>query len=330
MAVAMDPTKPGIVPWLGSGNKVANNMTPEAMLKAAKCDWTVSLRETAFKNAKGEWVLDKTKMKLVRDSDGTPLTTCSPRWNPVQNADAAGFFKKFVTEGKMSMEHMGSLAGGKYLWALANIGKDFDIAKDDQVRNYLLMIQPHVQGKAMVFKFMSARAWCWNTLAYLLGGHIGKKGTIGHGFRMTHSLKFDDAMKKRAAEALGLAVKQTEEMKTATLLLAKKKATTEQVEEFFCEVLKFDPKDKENTMKKDGTPREPLLLPKFREALALSPGQHLASAKGTWWGAVNAVSFVVDHSTGRTDDGTSLRSAWMGNKSRLKARAMELALDAAK
>lgn len=313
----------GQMPWKGLGVEVNNKMLPEQMLKAAKCDWTVSLREMAYKNSKGVWVKDDSKRKLVRDSDDHPLTTCGTTWKPVQNRESADFFKKFVVAGHMSMEHMGSLDHGRYLWALANINKDFCLGKEDEIRNYLLMIQPHVQGKAMVFKFLSIRQWCWNTLGYLLGSHIGRKGVVGAGFRMSHAVKFDDHTKKKAEIALGLAVAQTGELKEAVTLLSKKKASKEKVEEYFCEVLQFDPKTADK--KKDGEVKEPRALPLLRNALTHSPGQQLPSALGTWWGALNAVTYVVDHEIGN-DRSTAMRTAWLGSKARLKQQALELAI----
>lgn len=318
----------GDMPWGHDiGVKVSNKMTPEQMLKAAKCDWTVSLRPMAYKNAKGAWVEDRSKLKLVRDSDDYPLTTCGTGWKPVQNLESAGFFKKFVSSGHMNMEHMGSLDHGRYLWALANINRDFAVGSkgsDDEIKNYLLMIQPHVKGKAMVFKYMSIRSWCWNSLQYLLGSSVGRKGVTGGGFRMPHSIAFNDATKRAAEEALGLAVKQTDELKEAVQLLAKARAGAKQIENFFCDVLKFDPKD----VGKDDV-REPRMLSQLRDALDNSPGAALPSAKGTWWGAVNAVTYVVDHELGR-DRSKALRSAWLGPKANLKQRALSLAIEAAR
>jgi hypothetical protein len=71
------------------------------------------------------------------------------------------------------------------------------------------------------------------------------------------------------------------------------------------------------------------MLPKMRLALTNSPGATMATAAGTWWGALNSVTYVVDHELGR-DQSASLRTAWLGQKAGLKRRAVELALDYAK
>ncbi len=51
-------------------------------------------------------------------------------------------------------------------------------------------------------------------------------------------------------------------------------------------------------------------------------------AKGTWWQPFNAVTYMVDHELGRSND-TRLQSAWFGQKQKLKTDALELALEMA-
>lgn len=305
------------VPWHGLGNKVTNNLSPEQMLKSAQLDWTVSKQGLYFKKKDGSEEKIPDKYVLVRDSDQSPLTMVGSTYKPVQNDVAMEFFKKFVVAGKMKMETAGSLWNGRYIWGLARLGTDFTLGKSDDVQGYLLMCQPHVHGKAMVMQFTPIRVVCWNTLSFALGSNLkGKPGA----FRMPHSQVFNDAVKSKAEEALGLATGQMEEFQQAAALLCKKKVTEPKVEEYFCEVLKFDKKAAE----KEGA-REPLMLPKFRAALTHAPGQQMPTALGTWWGAVNAVSYVIDHQTGR-ERSTSLRNAWLGHTAGIKRDALSLAL----
>lgn len=306
-----------LAPWAGMGGAVSSKLSPEQLLVAAKVDWTVSKRPMAYQNSNGVWVPSKTDFALVRDSDEVQLTTVGTTYKPVQNSEAMDFFKKFTASGHMNMEHAGSLAGGRYIWTLARINADFTIGKDDRVMSYLLFIQPHLHGKAMVIQYMSIREWCWNTLGRLLKGN-GLRGSQQH-FRMAHSRKFDDVAKAEAEQVLGLGVEQANEMKAIAQQLAKKKAKPEQVEEFFCEVLRYDPK------KADKDKREPNKLPQFRTALLSAPGQQAPTAMGTWWGAVNAVTYVIDHETGR-ERATSLRNAWLGHTAGIKRHALDLAI----
>lgn len=320
----------GEVPWHGLGEKVSNKLTPEQMLKAAKLNWTVSKRKTFFEGKGGKHQEMKNEFALVRDSDDYLLSNVGATYKPIQNATAMDFFKKFVMAGHMDMETAGSLWGGRYIWGLARIGKDFKLGKEDEVRGYLLLSNPHVFGKAMVIQFTPIRVVCWNTLTFALGSDLkGKPGA----FRLPHSTAFTDEVRKKAELALGLATHQMDEFKQVAQVLTKKKAPPKAIEEYFCNVLEFDPKTKQvkaKPVKKEDAEkqeREPRLLPKFRSALEKAPGHDMQTAKGTYWGALNAVTYVIDHEMGR-DRSTALRNAWLGHSAKIKRRALGLALAA--
>lgn len=318
----------GKVPWHGLGHEVNNNLTPKQMMKAAGCDWKVIKKQLYFDGAKNEKLIVPGKFSLCRETDHQHLSIVGPTYKPIQNEVAFDFFSKFVKAGHMTMETAGSLHGGQYIWVLSRIGKDFAIGKGsqaDEMRGYLLICQPHILGKAMVIQFTPIRVVCWNTLNFALGSNLrGGEGA----FRVPHSMEFNDTVKKKAESALGLASDQMDEFKQATLLLTKKKAKADDVEDYFKDVLRVDPK-KERAKKKSGEEREPRMLTTMRAALTHSPGANLATAKGTWWGAVNAVTYVVDHEMGR-DQSAALRTAWMGQKAAMKRRAVSLALERAK
>ena len=48
-------------------------------------------------------------------------------------------------------------------------------------------------------------------------------------------------------------------------------------------------------------------------------------AKNTWWQALNAVTYYLDHESGRSRDAT-MTSVWLGQKAALKRRALESAV----
>ena len=109
----------GEVPWHGLGKEVLPDLTPEQMLYEAGLDWSVS-KIPAFAEVNGEKVAVG-KSALVRSSDDKVLDVVGDDWNPVQNAEAFGFFADFVGEGNMEMHTAGSLNGGKMVWALSLI-----------------------------------------------------------------------------------------------------------------------------------------------------------------------------------------------------------------
>ena len=326
------------VPWHGLGFKVSGDLTPAQMLKAAHLDWTVSKRpmfigdwkqdgekKTAVQGAKP--MLSKMSYSLVRDSDNSELSTVGQGYNPVQNKEALDFFKKFVEAGKMTMETAGSLYYGRYVWALAKIGQNFTLAGGDKIEGYLLLCSPHVHGKSLIAKFTPIRVVCWNTLSAAIGADWGKHGGGAAGtFRMPHSMKFDDTTKEAAEQALGIAKGQMEAFEEVATKLSKKKLKADEAEAYFFEVLRLDPKE---VMNENGKGKGRKMVDKFQAALTHAPGQELSTAKGTVWGALNAVTYVVDHQMGLTRD-IGLKNAWLGYTDAMKTRALNLAIQKAK
>ena len=65
------------------------------------------------------------------------------------------------------------------------------------------------------------------------------------------------------------------------------------------------------------------------DALEYGPGANLKSAKGTWWGALNAVTYVEDHLRESQTAGNALHSAWFGAAANRKSKALEMAVSRA-
>jgi phage/plasmid-like protein (TIGR03299 family) len=322
-------TKSDGKPWHGLGIPVSDDMTTEAMMKAAGVNWTVTASPLFYKKPDGTYapVEGGSSRVLLRDSDGNQLTTMGEKWKPTQNHEAIGFFDEFIRTGGMSWNTMGSLSGGRYVFALASIKKEVNIAaskqKADRVGGFLLLALPHVFGKAMIFKFTGIRVVCWNTLTAALGSSFGK-GRMNDG-RVTfpHSVTFDEKAKERAKQALGLATTQLDEYAGAAKALSKVRVSNDDLDQYFCEVLELSNDD--YTAIKAGKKKAPAQLTAFRESLIDGPGADLPTAAGTLWGGVNAVTHAIDHKYGRGDN-TRMQSSWFGNQELVKQRAMDLAL----
>ena len=330
----------GQVPWHGLGNSVSNDLSPEDMLKAAGLDWQVVKRPLYHKMDDGKMQIIDGEYSLVRSSDESVLSLVGSKYKPIQNEQAFEFFQRFVAAGKMKMETAGSLWNGKYVWGLARIGKDFKLGAKDEVRGYVLLAQPHIFGKAMIIMTTAIRVVCWNTMTFAMNSGVAKfaadmdddgdEEEVGGIFRLSHSTKFDEAAQELAADTLGMATKQMGEFQETAEFLASKRfpADNEEiVHDYFGKVFKWDPKEAEH--KKDGTVRVPPKVQACIQALTHAPGQKLNTADGTWWGAFNAVTNIVDHELGR-DRQTALKQAWFGGPARAKKRALVHAIDLAK
>jgi len=327
----------GEKPWHGLGVEVDPNLTPLEMQEAAKLNWTVSKRPSYTLDAP-EWSEDvgliqaENTFHIVRDSDNRILSHCGRDYIPIQNSDIFKFFKRFTEAGHMTMETAGSLKNGGEIWGLAKISEDFELVGGDLIKGYLLIDQPHIVGRSMTIKVTPVRVVCNNTMTMALR----QDGTTS--FRMPHVREFGDEVIEAAEEALGLSAEQMTKFKEAATLLSNKKAKHSEVLDYVGEIyqpIMIAEYRNEQRLREEGKAigiQEPLKdkLNKFPslvvDAMEYSPGANLKSAKGTWWGALNAVTYVEDHLRESQNEGNALHSSWFGAAANRKGKALELAL----
>lgn len=285
------------VPWHGLGFQVSDDLTPEQMLVAAKIDWTVSKRKLYA----GKIEIPNF-FALMRDSDDQTFDVVGPAYVPTQNAEAFAFFNNFCKAGGAKMETAGALRGGKVIWGLAKIARVGP--KGDPVDCYLLVYSPHQQGKTMGISMTAIRVVCQNTL------RIALKNTIGEKFRHIHRREFNEEVQKEAAETIGAAQEVIDLFDTNMRTLKKVKIDMPQALDYLLDV--FDERENEG---------DPTKIHSHAQ-LAL---EHAPGAELTAWGAFNAVTYVTDHTIGRSVD-RRLERAWFGKTASLKTRAMDVAL----
>ncbi len=343
------------VPWHGLGTPINHDVDPEEMLKISGLDWTVSKRPafvpgtiTEFKSfgdfvKQGGQVLDVNDFFfLVRDSDNKVFGPAGKDYVPTLNLQAFNFFKKFTNAGKMRMETAGSLQGGKQVWVLAKLMASFTLPGGDVVHGYLLLSSPHVWGKSLVIKFVTIRVVCANTFAMAMND-----STYGKGFRMPHIRAFDAEVEQEALVTLGIATELFESFGATAHKLAETRVDTEVTIRYISDIFQPEmiveqfgkgfyklPDLKQAELLVD--PTSPKIDPtQFKRsaydvlsAVNRQPGADLDSARGTMWGAFNAVTYYADHMAGRDRD-NALYAAWFGPKAATKTQALKRAVEIA-
>lgn len=311
----------GATPWHGLGTKVEADLTPAQIQTVAGLDWTVSKRPLVYTGSIGDGSDDleiSDRFALVRDSDDQFLDIVGKTYRPTQNKDAFEFFDAFVKETKLKMHTAGSLCSGRYVWALAETEKSFTVGKDDRVESYVLLVSPHQFGKSLVVQQTTVRVVCQNTLNLALN----EKGVVS--YRMPHSRQFNAEAKLQAAKVMGLVTETFATFKGEVELLAEKKVKRIDVVDFFTELLKLDPQSL-LAANDDGLPKSRNLR-QFMEAYeGGSPGADLPGTKDTLWGVVNAVTYVMDHTSVRNKE-LAFRDNLFGYRGDLKRKALNQAL----
>ena len=229
----------------------------------------------------------------------------------------------------MQMETAGSLREGKDIWALAKYSDGFTLPGGDEVKGYCLVSNSHKPGKAFKILNTPIRVVCWNTLSMALQNSTA----LGGMFRLAHRVQLTSAIFQEAEKALGLATEQLDDFQQQTEFLASKQIKPEQFERFVAQLFAQDLLQDEQAKGFDGN-----IIPlrdqfkngtqaqKVYDAFENSPGADLKAAKGTYWGAVNAVTYAMDHQGAGQN---ALYDAWYGRKATHKRDALTLATEMA-
>ena len=298
----------GITPWHGLGQALTPDASIETWTREAGLNYTVQespvLFQTDAASAPEEF---KGRKVLHRSDTGGALAVVSDGYRVVQPSDVMGFFGKLVELGGFQMETAGVLSHGRRVWALAKVNQGADIVEGDTVRPYVLLGTSYDGTMATVAKFTSVRVVCNNTITAAVNSGESQ-------IRVLHSERFnaDDVRLQ-----LGIVANQWERFLVQSRKLAGETMTGEQADEFVTELLK--PYHTGKIEIKDSRA--------FKRIIELFNGRAIGSdiqgVAGTRWAALNAVTELVDHERGRSDN-TRMESAWFGTGAALKNRALEL------
>jgi len=286
---------------------VEEELTPDQFQKVAGLDWDVEKQPLVTPSG----VKVKNKEALVRTSDNTVLDVVGTGWNPVQNSEAFEFFHEYCMTGDMEMHTAGSLKDGQLVWALAKTKESFELFNGDVTENYFLFSNPHQFGKAINIRMTPIRVVCKNTLALSLSSTSDQMVTVNH-------RKAFDA--EEVKEQMGIAREKMAQYKSMAAFLGSKKATGDNVIQYFNEVFGAPAKEKVDNVLPFTSRNAKLAF----ENLDTQPGANFA--QGTWWTAFNSVTHMTDHLQGRSNDGR-LVSSWYGRNRKVKLNALDKALE---
>lgn len=315
-------------------NEAMATMSVDELATASKLDWGVS-KQPLYTRVGDEMKEVVGKYMLERDTDNAPLSIVGTKYKPIQNREWLDFAAGFCEAGGATIQNAGSFGNGKFVFVMAKLGDSFNLRKNrkdtkDEMGGFACLVQPHVHAYGVMMLATPVRFACFNALPRLISAaKMGKSGRI---FSMSHSRVFTPAMRDAAATALGAVSENIAAFRKEAETLISAKADEHAVKAYFDNVVNFD---REAATKAaaaaNKTMREPRVIAKLQEALEKSPGAELNTAKGTFWGALNAVTYTMDHMMGREKDSaeTAFGSSLIGDRSMIKRRALSLALEMA-
>ncbi|RRK32683.1 DUF945 domain-containing protein [Schaedlerella arabinosiphila] len=145
-------------PWHGLGTKVKEAPASNDALILAGLNWQV-LQEPIFTAASEP--IEGYKVN-IRDSDRKALGVVTDRYKVIQNNEAFAFTDELLGEG-VRYETAGSLQGGKKVWLLAHMPREY-IISGEQISPYLVFSNTHDGSGAIKVALTPIRVVCQNTL----------------------------------------------------------------------------------------------------------------------------------------------------------------------
>ncbi|MBK6907590.1 MAG: DUF932 domain-containing protein [Rhodocyclaceae bacterium] len=300
-------------PWHGLGQQLTPQQPIEVWQREAGMDWQIRETDVLFNVSDEGGLHVKTNPDakvLYRSDTHAPLSVVSKRYNVVQPHDVLEFYRDLVSVGGFELETAGVLKSGRKLWALAKTGQETLLKGGDSVKAYLLLATSCDGSLATTAQYTSIRVVCNNTLQLAVASSAGS-------VKVPHSAKFDPAQVK---QELGLGLTAWDTFITDIRQLAERKVNKFEAMNYLVNVL--------------GEPALPLAEQPNQKALQTvqslfvggAKGSELASADGTAWGLVNAVTeFCDQHRRARNQD-YRLDSAWFGQGAVIKERAYREAM----
>ncbi len=270
---------------------------------------------------------------LYRDDTMAALEVLSDnRYKVVQPVEYFEAFRDSLAANNLRISSAGVLKGGRVVFVNAKFTDGgFDVLGLDRIESYITMGGGY-DGTMSSFGYLSDfRTVCWNTLS----ANLSQQGSAGKLFKVPHTIAFDGRV---LGTALGLAGKELQVRANVFNTLAGYKMTADRVVKYFADVMEID-QSKIGQQDKAGKALLASRLTNQLDALADAylngPGATLASASGTLWGAVNAVTHYVDHIASSRDsyadgsDKARFASSQFGNGANIKRRALDVAMEVA-
>src|SRR5476651_2452004 len=301
-------------PWHGLGNKLTKKQPIEVWAEQAGMSFEIKETPVRFMSESagslGAIMSFPEQKVLYRSDTKAALSVVSNRYHVVQPREILEFYRDLTEISGFELETAGVLKEGRKIWALAKTNQSATLKGKDTINGYLLLATACDGTLATTAQFTSIRVVCNNTLAVALGASSGA-------VKVRHSTSFDAQAVKRQ---LGISVSTWSSFMYQMKGLSERKVKKHEAMNYLSRVFSDETKAGSDNASNRTTAKVMALFDGHGR------GAELASAKGTAFGLLNAVTEFVDHDRRARSVDTRLDSAWFGQGASLKERALEQAL----
>lgn len=294
-----------IVPWHKLGTVVDGLRTSEEVLAKARLNWEV--KKMPIQVVGGKTIARQ--FATVREDTGDVLGVVGQIYTPIQNTDGLDILDPVIGKDA-AYETAGSLRGGKIVWFLASMKKDYFLgSKNDKMKQYFLVYLSHDGSKPVSVRFVNTRVVCMNTLS------AATRETPAL-VTLRHTVNYASKL-EQVQHIVGLADKHAQEFEKIFVTLSSKKMSETAARDFTKEIFPGD--------KKQSRDMQEQLFTLFKSGIG-NEGKTRADA-------MNAVSeYVSSHKRVRAKTAEAVASARFENAMfgyglTLEQKALELLLN---
>ena len=307
--------------WHRLGRVIESAATSSEAIQLAGLDWHVEqFPVRAFNPDNDQQFGCPDTVANVRTDTNAVLGVVSTGYHVFQNSDAFDFMDGIVGDKLAMYETAGSLKGGRKIWMMARIPKEYRAGPDDLIKPYLLLVNSHDGSGALRMIPTTVRVVCQNTLSLALS----QAGTEGIAIRHHPSL---EQRVSEARQKLGIISARFDRFDQELHAMLEAIPTTRQTDDYFQGLLPEATTDREKKNRDAVIGSFYLNFDNERNTL---PG-----IKHTTWALYNSVSEWADHQRRVRGNGdvarveNRLNSIWFGTSHRIKQVAYHSALELA-
>lgn len=311
-------------PWHGLGNRIKAAATAAEAIVEAGLDWRVTEGDLYLKDGTAV----PSHKAIIREDDLTQLGVVGKDWCPLQNKEAFSFFDAVVGAKEAIYHTAGALGHGERVWILAKVNGLVQIVGNDVAEKYLLLANAHDGSLAVTMMFTPIRVVCQNTLNLAIGArNLEQPGK----YKLRHTAALGTRIND-VREALGIVNARFDLFGELARRMAVTQLTSEAVKGYFRNVTGAEAKLAEG---KEISTRSENIMEELSRLFETGRGADLPGAKGTAWGAFNAVAEYVDYTRATKSNGVGkemkrAESLLFGSGAVLKQKAWDQALVLAK
>ena len=292
--------------WHGLGQIVNGAMTAQNAIELARLDYDV-VKVPNYACYNGEFLNTPASFSTLRTDTNQILgDRIGKNYTIVQNLEAFTFFDSIVDAGAAVYETAGVLGVGEKIFITAKMPDTIRIAgTDDLTEVYVLLTSSHDGSGSIIAAVTPVRVVCQNTLNMALSNTINRV-----------AIRHTSVVKDRLAEAhkvLGISKVFVQEANECFNHLSKKYVSDDAVKELIRNL--FNEQERDSTRIKN-------IEDAALECYFTGVGQE--KIIGTAWGAINGITFYLDHVKNYRNQASKFDNILGGSSTTIATRATEL------